>query len=428
MMDNAVLALIILIICMILFLTNIIPNSVTAMMGCVLFAVTGICTFSQAFSGFSNNTTIMVAGMLIVGDAIFNSGLAGTVSRFVIKASGNNERKFLLISILIAAVLSAFMANMVVITLFLAVMNTMTRNSDQICFKRVCMPIIMGAMFGGVCTLMGSTPQLEIQAIMESTCGVIYKPFDYTPVGVLLLLMYVAYVNFIWYPMSRRIWQKEDEAAFGGLQEAVQKTDSEVNQSRSKQIVMVLIIGLVVCLFATSAVPMGLAALIGALLSIITGCTTEKSALMHMDWAVLIRLAGCLGIASGLAESGCDKLIAEMLLSVFGNNINPLALLAVTVILAVIISNFVSNSTAATIVLIPVLSLCLHLGFNPLPFGLATCYGVNLAFATPLASAQIGVSMVAGYEFRDYAVMNFLLEIFIAVVVIIFVPLFYPFM
>ena len=104
-----------------------------------------------------------------------------------------------------------------------------------------------------------------------------------------------------------------------------------------------------------------------------------------------------------------------------------MALLVSAALLSVVVSNFISNSTAVIIVLTPVLALCSHMGFSPIPFGLAVCYGANLAFATPLANAQIGVTMIAGYQFQDYFKVNVLLELLIVLLTAIFVPLFFPF-
>ena len=158
-----------------------------------------------------------------------------------------------------------------------------------------------------------------------------------------------------------------------------------------KRIIMGLIMALVIVLFITEVVNIAMASVIGALLCLIFRCTTERSVLKNMDWAVLIRLAGCLGLAAGIGESGCDELIASALVSVFGSEIHPMALLLAAVLLAVVVSNFISNSTAVIIVLTPVLSLCNYMGFNPIPFGLAVCYGANLAFATPLALSLIHI-------------------------------------
>ena len=106
-MDPAVITLLILIGCIVLFLTGWFPSAATAVLGCVLFVLTGVCSFSKAFSGFSSSTTIMVAGMLVIGDAMFQSGLASTLSRIIIRVGANSERRFLTAGILLSAVLHA---------------------------------------------------------------------------------------------------------------------------------------------------------------------------------------------------------------------------------------------------------------------------------------------------------------------------------
>ena len=432
-MDPAVITLLILIGCIILFLTNWFPSAATAVFGCALFALTGVCSFSKAFSGFSSTTTIMVAGMLVIGDAMFQSGLASTISGLIIRVGANSERRFITAGILLSAVLSAFMANMAIIAMFLAIVNTVSKGSEDMHLKRLCMPIAMAAMFGGVCTLMGSTPQLQVQNLLEGTCGLSLRPFDYTPVGVILTLAFLAYVHLFWYPLSRKLWKDGDGE--GVDQEQLDsysirqgaEAGSAAKGGVDKRIIMALIMALVIVMFITEIVSTAMAAVIGALLCLVFRCTTERSALKNMDWAVLIRLAGCLGLAAGIGESGCDELIANALISVFGSEIHPMVLLVTATLLAVVVSNFISNSTAVIIVLTPVLSLCNYMGFNPVPFGLAVCYGANLAFATPLANAQIGVTMIAGYQFQDYFKVNALLELLIVLLVAVFVPIFFPF-
>ena len=53
------------------------------------------------------------------------------------------------------------------------------------------------------------------------------------------------------------------------------------------------------------------------------------------------------------------------------------------------------------------------------------CYGANLSFATPLANAQTGTTMVAGYRFKEYFKYNLLLELFVWLAVVAFMPLFW---
>ena len=103
----------------------------------------------------------------------------------------------------------------------------------------------------------------------------------------------------------------------------------------------------------------------------------------------------------------------------------PLLFLAASVFVVMIVSNFISNSTAVFIVLPPVIAVCQQYGFNCLAFAIAVCYGANLSFATPLANAQTGTTMVAGYNFKDYCKYNLLLELFVWIAIVIFMPMFW---
>lgn len=422
-------ALIILIACVILFLTEWIPSALTSVIACLAFAMTGVCTFSEAFSGFSNSTVILVFGMMVIGDAMFASGVAHEIGKWVVRVVGNSERRFILIGGLTSAVMSMFLANTAVIAMFIAIMNSVSGSNSNMKLKNICLATCMGSMFGGACTLVGSTPQLTVQSILEPQTGLTFSMWDFLPVGALLTVLYLAYVLFIGYPLGKKIWGTGELSVEGSATGSVGELD-DVNappivSSRKKQITMVAILALMIVLFITEIVSNAVTACICASLCVITGCTSEKRVMRNMDWPVLFRLAGCLGIGAGIDASGCGELIAGAFMSVFGADVSPFMLLAGAVFMSIVISNFISNSTAAFIVLPPVLAICSEYGFNPMAFAIGISYSVSLCFATPLANAQTGMTMVAGYKFNDYFKYNFLLEIVVFFGIIAFVPLFW---
>lgn len=428
MLSSQIIALLILALCIILFVTEWIPSTLTSVIACLLFALTGVCSFSKAFSGFSNSTVILVFGMLVIGNAMFESGVAQKVGQVVMRISKGSERKFIFFAGFTSIVMSMFLANMAVIAMYLAVMNSICRTNSSVKLKNICLATTMGAMFGGVCTLVGSTPQLTMQTILEGTSGQTAGMWDFMPVGLCLCAVYLIYVLLIGYPLGKKIWGNEnDDENLDQLEQLVAARGAGVEAAgnKRKQICMYAILILLIFLFATEIVSNVIATCICAILCVLTGCTTEKSVLKNMDWATLIRLAGCLGIASGINESGCGELIAEGFTAVFGPDVPPLLFLAAAVLSVMVVSNFISNSTAVFIVLPPVLAICSEYGFNCSAFAIAVCYGANLSFATPLANAQTGTTMVAGYSFRDYLKYNLLLELFVWVAVVVFMPLFW---
>lgn len=429
MISSQVTALLILAFCIVFFITEWIPSTVTSVTACALFVLTGVCSFSKAFSGFSNSTVILVFGMLVIGNAMFESGVAQKIGAVVMRLSGGQERRFILFAGATSIVMSMFLANMAVIAMYLAIMNSVCRTNPNVKLKNICLATTMGAMFGGVCTLVGSTPQLTMQTLLEGATGQTAGMWDFMPVGLCLSVVYLIYVLFIGYPLGKKIWGADDGTdRLDRLDDYVaQKKTAAVDEDKQKrkQIYMYIILVILILMFATNIVTNVMATCICALLCVITGCTTEKSVLKNMDWATLIRLAGCLGIASGINESGCGELIANAFTTVFGPNVPPLLFLAASVFVVMIVSNFISNSTAVFIVLPPVIAVCQQYGFNCLAFAIAVCYGANLSFATPLANAQTGTTMVAGYNFKDYCKYNLLLELFVWIAIVIFMPMFW---
>ena len=95
-MTSAVQGLILLIVVIVLFVTQWIPATATALLSVVLFAVTGTASYETCFSGFSNDIIIMLIGVLIVGQAMLQSGLAARIGQGCLCLPKGNERRFLL--------------------------------------------------------------------------------------------------------------------------------------------------------------------------------------------------------------------------------------------------------------------------------------------------------------------------------------------
>lgn len=428
MFSSQFIALGILLFCIVFFLTEWIPSTLTCVIACFLFALTNVCTFSQAFSGFSNSIVILVFGLMVVGDAMFESGVSQSIGKKVMQLASHSERRFILIAGTTAALISMFLANTAVIAMFLAISNSVSQTNKDVRLKNICLATSMAAMFGGSCTLVGSTPQLTVQSILEGSGVQTLAMWDYLPIGLILTALYMVYVLWIGYPLGKRIWGGRDDEEDGSSMATFDPDSTrELKEgSKRKKIYMVCILLLMIVLFITEWISNVMTACLCAILCVLTGCTTEKNVLKNMNWAVLIRLAGCLGIAVGIDKSGCGELIANSFIAVFGSDVMPIVFLSAAVLLVMIISNFITNSTAVFVVLPPVLAICTQLGFNPRAFALAICYGANLCFVTPLANAQTGMTMVAGYQFKDYFKYNIWLELIVLVAIILFIPIFWP--
>ncbi|MBR4100695.1 MAG: SLC13/DASS family transporter [Oscillospiraceae bacterium] len=421
-MSPAIISLIILVVCIVLFIARPIPNAATACLGCLLFALTGVCDFSAAFSGFSNSTVILMFGMMVVGIAMMDTGAANLVGQKVAKLSGHKEKLFILLAGLTSAVLSTFLSNTAVIAIFLPIIASIANSDKNMNRMNITLPVTLGAMFGGVCTLVGSTPQLTANGILSEMSGTEIKMFDYTLPGVCITAVYILFVLTIGHKIGNKVW---------GNREAVEIKESEtvveeVKINKKKMIIMLVIFILTIISFIGAWIPTQTTAVIAALLCIITGCTTQKSVIKNMDWSVVFVLAGCLGLASGITKGGLGDMIGQALSGVVESGIPVVVLFAIFVIATMLVSNFITNSTAVVIILPVALSLCMANQLNPIAFTLGIVFAANLTFSTPLANAQTAMTLVAGYKFSDYIKYTWLLDILVILSILVFVPLFFP--
>ncbi|MBR6616895.1 MAG: SLC13/DASS family transporter [Oscillospiraceae bacterium] len=421
-MSPAIISLIILVVCIVLFIARPIPNAATACLGCLLFALTGVCDFSAAFSGFSNSTVILMFGMMVVGIAMMDTGAANLVGQKVAKLSGHKEKLFILLAGLTSAVLSTFLSNTAVIAIFLPIIASIANSDKNMNRMNITLPVTLGAMFGGVCTLVGSTPQLTANGILSEMSGTEIGMFDYTLPGICITAVYILFVLTIGHKIGNKVW---------GNREAVEIKESEtvveeVKINKKKMIIMLVIFILTIISFIGAWIPTQTTAVIAALLCIITGCTTQKSVIKNMDWSVVFVLAGCLGLASGITKGGLGDMIGQALSGVVESGIPVVVLFAIFVIATMLVSNFITNSTAVVIMLPVALSLCLANQLNPIAFTLGIVFAANLTFSTPLANAQTAMTLVAGYKFSDYIKYTWLLDIPVILSILVFVPLFFP--
>ena len=65
----------------------------------------------DAFLGFSNTVVVMIASLFIVGEGVFQSGLALKAGELLVKLTGKNEFRLMMLMMIMVAVISAFISN-----------------------------------------------------------------------------------------------------------------------------------------------------------------------------------------------------------------------------------------------------------------------------------------------------------------------------
>ena len=175
--------IIILIITTILFIIGKLRADIVALCALIALTVSGVLSPQEALSGFSNSVVIMMAGLFVVGGAVFQTGLAKTIGSKIISLAGKNELSLFLLIMLTTSFIGAFISNTGTVALMLPIVVSMAAKAN-ISPSRFLMPLAFASSIGGMLTLIGTPPNLVIQEELSKAGYNDITFFSFVPVGI----------------------------------------------------------------------------------------------------------------------------------------------------------------------------------------------------------------------------------------------------
>jgi len=170
-----------------------------------------------------------------------------------------------------------------------------------------------------------------------------------------------------------------------------------------------------------------LAAMLGALGVVLTGCLTMDEAYDAIDWKSLILIAGMLPMSTALVKVGLVDLISTWFAESLGT-IGPIFVLASLFLMTSIFTQVLSNTATAVLIAPIALGTAESLGVQPYAFMMAVAVAASMAFATPVASPVNTLVMGAGnYRFSDYMKIGIPMIVVTFIVSVIMLPILFPF-
>lgn len=205
-----------------LFILGRIRSDVVALSALAVLMVAGVLSPTEALAGFSSSVVIMMAGLFVVGGAIFQTGLAReTGKRMMGLAQGNETRAFLLV-MLTTSVIGAFVSNTGTVALMMPIIVSMAAQAG-FSSGRMLMPLAFAGSLGGMLTLIGTPPNLVInEALIEGGYeGLSF--FSFLPVGLIVIAIGVVYLLPLSKTLVRKQRAKRDTEADKSLNDLVEE-------------------------------------------------------------------------------------------------------------------------------------------------------------------------------------------------------------
>lgn len=429
-MGTAEQTLIVLAVMAVLFVTEIIPLAITSLGGAITLGLMGIITPKVVFSGLSDSTVVLFAGMFVVGAALFYTGLAQKIGETVVSHAGTSENGLMLAIMLVTATMSAFLSNTGTTAALLPVVVGICAVA-KIPASRQLMPLAFAAGIGGIITMVGTPPNIIVSGTLTKFGIEPFGFFEFAWIGIPLTIATIVFMMLI----GKHLLPKHEITDAGDVEQEVAAED--ISNDPKKQLFSGLILlGVILAMILGEPLkehfginlPLSMVAVIGAMLCVLTGCLNEKQAYTSIDWVTIFLFAGMMPVATALDQSGAGKMIANAVIGVMGSDPSPYFATAVLFALSCVMTQFMSN-TASCALLAPIgISIAQGMGADPHAVLMAIGVAASCAFGTPVGTPPNTLVLGPGqYKFTDYVKAGVPLILVCFVVSLIIIPMVWPF-
>lgn len=203
-------------------------------------------------------------------------------------------------------------------------------------------------------------------------------------------------------------------------------TPARPEERPGKLVITIVTLIAVVLVVSLGFLPIVTAATAGCAVLMLTGCLRPSEAYRAIDLSLVFILAGSLALGAALNKTGITTLLADWLAGISATT-GPYFILAGFFVLAVVVSELMSNSGTVALLGPITISVAAKMGINPMSLLAAITFGASAAFAMPIGyQTSLMIYGPGGYRFKDFIRMGIPLDLILALIALLLIPYFWP--
>ncbi|MFL2661865.1 MAG: SLC13 family permease [Alphaproteobacteria bacterium] len=379
-----------------LWITELIPISITALIPLIFSPFYLDQINNDIFSKYASPVVFLLLGGFIIANGFEKSQLHKRVALKILLSFGNTRKKILLCIIFSTSIFSMFLSNTATCLLMLPIVKNIVDSSfaklSEIDFSKILLlSIAYSASIGGMATPIGTIPNAVLVGYLNENHNLQIDFVDWFLFSFPLTLLLLS-ILFIF--LSKRFIDDKKIIKVDYLKVKYEKlgrlSDNE------KITIFILSITISLWIFKNSINEIfqlhlsdSIIAIFGSLLFFIIP-NKKFSTILNFDWYknvpwnVLILFGGGLAMASIIISSGLAEEIAKLIDSF--SNLNLLSTIIIVAVMTSLLTEFTSN-TATTFLLLPILSLfAINNDIEILKLALPFVFAASCAFMMPIAT------------------------------------------
>lgn len=177
----------VILVAMFFFISEKLSTDLVALLIIVALVLTGVISLEEGLDGFSNSATLTVAFMFVLSAAILKTGSMQYLASRLTRTFRNHYQRGVVLLMFFISSVSAFINNTPVVAVMIPVTLQIAKNSNRAASKLL-IPISYASIFGGTCTLIGTSTNILVSGIAVQHGLAPFGMFDFTLMGICFLV------------------------------------------------------------------------------------------------------------------------------------------------------------------------------------------------------------------------------------------------
>ena len=390
-------AIALLVFAVIMWATEAVHLAVTSLIILFIQPIIGVESFDNAVIGFANPIIFLMIGGFIIAEAIRKSGLATRLTYAMLNKFGTSPDRSIFVAVFSTGLLSAWIENVVAFAMLLPIIKEIIplmgvddpEKGKSNFAKAMVLGASYGSLAGGFGTEIGTAPNLMAAAYTNIPFAN-WMIFGF-PLAIIMLII-------IW-KLLGRLFKPEVEGIVGGTETISNKMESlgpMTNVEKKSLVILLFTIGLWVTTSITGLNSYSIA-LIGAVLFFIFKVIDWRDAQNGVDWGLIVFFGGALSLGAALLQTGAANWLINDIVALLGSNPSTILITVVLMIIAVCITQVMSN-IALSAILVPLsVTLAAAQGQPVGTYAVPVAIACSLSFMLPMADPTVAMAYGTGY-------------------------------
>ena len=379
-----------------LWSTNAVPMAVTGLAVLFLLPISGALSHDATYAYFGNHAVFFILGAFILASPVMRSGLSTRLAIVIISRFGQSQLHLVWSILWIAALMSFVISEHAVVAMLFPIVIEIVRATGARPGSRfgvaAFLALAWGAIIGGTATLLGGARAPLALGVLQQMTGKSVSFVDWMlaclPLVVVLLLLCMVLTRYM---------IRNESISLKKVDRYLKVKQKALGSISRREVLTAGIMGLTVLLWVVYGQQWGLdtIAFLGVLLMFVFQVVNWQEVEEDVNWGIFVMYGSAIALSAALRDTGMAEMITDQMLT--GWSVTPILAFLMITILAMVLTEAMSNSAAVAVLMPVALAMTVDLPISAEGVTVGIALSSGLAFLLPVSTPALAIVAGSGF-------------------------------